>query len=203
MSLTRHTIVFVLLVLLGTAFYVLLAGYMPDDSLNRSALYYAENTAVRDRCTEHRRGDHRYLSRARHARRGHGSVPDRRHCRPGAGPVARRPRRSAGHGILPPGELLTTGARILVPMILLFGAYVFINGHLTPGGGFQGGAVLASGAILLLLADPGRRFSHGLISSVESSSGVTYVDHRRHRRRAGRRLPRQPHPAARRPSGRF
>ena len=174
MSLTRHTIVFVLLVLLGTAFYVLLAGYMPDDSLNRSALYYAENTASET-------GAQNIVAAIIVTYRGLDTLGEVTVLFLTAAIVglvlaqSRAPKKVAGHGILPPGELLTTGARILVPMILLFGAYVFINGHLTPGGGFQGGAVLASGAILLLLADPGRRFSHGLISSVESSSGVTYV----------------------------
>ena len=55
-----------------------------------------------------------------------------------------------------------------MPVILLFGAYIFVNGHLTPGGGFQGGAVLASGVLLMILADPDRRFSHGVISRIES-----------------------------------
>ncbi len=54
------------------------------------------------------------------------------------------------------GELLVTGTRLLVPLILLLGVYVFVNGHLTPGGGFQGGAILASAILLLLLADPVR-----------------------------------------------
>ncbi len=62
-----------------------------------------------------------------------------------------------------------------MPLIALFGAYVFVNGHLTPGGGFQGGAVLASGVLLMLLADPDRRFSHGVISRTEGSSGLLYV----------------------------
>ncbi len=43
---TRHVIAFVLLALLGCAFFVLFQGYVPDASLNRSALYYAENTAA-------------------------------------------------------------------------------------------------------------------------------------------------------------
>lgn len=75
----------------------------------------------------------------------------------------------------PAGELLMTGSRLLAPPILLFGVYVFVNGHLTPGGGFQGGAIIASGALLLLLADPLRTFSHRLITTVEALSGVTYV----------------------------
>lgn len=42
-------------------------------------------------------------------------------------------------------------ARKLAPFILLFGCYVVSYGHLSPGGGFQGGVVLASGIILLIL----------------------------------------------------
>jgi len=43
-----------------------------------------------------------------------------------------------------------------VPVIMLFalvvGAYIVINGHLSPGGGFSGGAVIASAFILQFLA---------------------------------------------------
>jgi len=73
------------------------------------------------------------------------------------------------------GELLTTGSYLLVPLILLLGAYVFINGHLTPGGGFQGGAIVASGILLLLLTDPMRKFSHQIIATVESISGLLFL----------------------------
>jgi len=73
------------------------------------------------------------------------------------------------------GELLTTGSRFLAPLIMLLGVYVFVNGHLTPGGGFQGGAIIASGMLLLLLADPLRHFSHTLIATLESFSGLSYV----------------------------
>ena len=49
---------------------------------------------------------------------------------------------------------METAARLLMPMVFVFGVYVFVNGHLTPGGGFQGGAIVASGVLLLLLALP-------------------------------------------------
>ena len=38
--------------------------------------------------------------------------------------------------------------KILLPMILVYGIYVVLNGHLSPGGGFSGGAVLGGGLIL-------------------------------------------------------
>lgn len=44
--------------------------------------------------------------------------------------------------------ILRVSARILVPIIMLFGVYVVLNGHLSPGGGFSGGAILGSGLIL-------------------------------------------------------
>ncbi|HHC18995.1 MAG TPA: sodium:proton antiporter [Euryarchaeota archaeon] len=48
--------------------------------------------------------------------------------------------------------IIKTMTRILTPAILVFGVYIIIHGHLTPGGGFQGGAVFASGLILVIIA---------------------------------------------------
>lgn len=42
-------------------------------------------------------------------------------------------------------------------LIFLFGIYIILFGHLTPGGGFAGGVILASSYVLLLLAF-GREF---------------------------------------------
>jgi multicomponent Na+:H+ antiporter subunit B len=41
---------------------------------------------------------------------------------------------------------------ILTALIALFGIYVVTHGQLTPGGGFQGGVILATGPLLLYLA---------------------------------------------------
>ena len=72
-------------------------------------------------------------------------------------------------------ELLKTGSALLVPLITLFGIYVFVNGHLTPGGGFQGGAIIATGLVLNILANPNNKFGHTLYSIIESISGGTYI----------------------------
>lgn len=75
----------------------------------------------------------------------------------------------------PASEIVTTAVELLAPIIFLFGVYVFANGHLTPGGGFQGGAIIASGALLMLLALPEIRLAHGLIGVTEALSGFGYV----------------------------
>jgi len=76
---------------------------------------------------------------------------------------------------VPASELVQTGARLLVGPMILFGIYIFVHGHLTPGGGFQGGAVIASAVLLLLLADRDRELPHGLMSWLESLSGFGFV----------------------------
>ena len=48
--------------------------------------------------------------------------------------------------------ILQTAARILVPPIIIFGIYVILGGHLGPGGGFSGGAIIGAGLILYLNA---------------------------------------------------
>lgn len=72
-------------------------------------------------------------------------------------------------------EIVETATELLLPMIILFGVYVFINGHLSPGGGFQGGAIIASGTMFLLLALPESHISRLLIAITESLSGFSYV----------------------------
>ncbi|MCM1188631.1 MAG: hypothetical protein NC541_04995 [bacterium] len=48
--------------------------------------------------------------------------------------------------------ILQTVARFLVPPIFIFGCYIILAGHLGPGGGFSGGAVIGAGLILYLNA---------------------------------------------------
>ncbi len=169
----RFTLI-LLLAGLGAIFAGLMLDYVPDSELNRTADYYAKNTAadlgaaniVTAIIVTYRGLDTLgevtvlfltaaivglVLARDRHDQ----SQPDRE---------------------LPPtGELLATGTRLLLPLILLFGAYVFSHGHLTPGGGFQGGAILASGMLLMLLSHPLRRFGHRTIAIVESIAGLAFV----------------------------
>ncbi len=72
-------------------------------------------------------------------------------------------------------ELLETTSSVLVAMIMVLGIYIFTHGHLTPGGGFQGGVVIASGFLLLLLSNVKTKMNHKVMHFVESLSGIAYV----------------------------
>ena len=75
----------------------------------------------------------------------------------------------------PASLVLYTGCRLLFPLILVFGTYVFIHGHLTPGGGFQGGAIIASGFLLIYLGCRERRISRVASNIAESLGGLVFV----------------------------
>lgn len=48
--------------------------------------------------------------------------------------------------------IVKTLTRSLFPIMVLFGAYVILHGHVTPGGGFPGGVIVATGVVMMLLA---------------------------------------------------
>ena len=57
--------------------------------------------------------------------------------------------------------ILQVSVKILAPIIIIFGIYVILNGHISPGGGFSGGAIVGTGLILYLTAfgfENARRF---------------------------------------------
>lgn len=48
--------------------------------------------------------------------------------------------------------IIRTVVKGLFPFIVLFGVYILFHGHLTPGGSFPGGIIIASGIALLMLS---------------------------------------------------
>lgn len=54
-------------------------------------------------------------------------------------------------------------AKLVTGFVAIFAAYIILYGHLTPGGGFVGGVILACGFILTVLAF-GKQFSDRIIS---------------------------------------
>ncbi len=71
--------------------------------------------------------------------------------------------------------IIKTLARILVPFIQIYALYVIMHGHHSPGGGFQGGVILAASLILLMIThgvkDTQKRISEKAVA-IFSSSGV-------------------------------
>ncbi len=97
-----------------------------------------------------------------------------------AGVGALLTRKRMGQGALsgtrtPATEILVTANGLLSGLLVMFGAYIFMHGHLTPGGGFQGGVVIATAVLLNMLAAPQSHVAHGVMSAVESLSGAAYV----------------------------
>jgi energy-converting hydrogenase B subunit I len=49
-------------------------------------------------------------------------------------------------------KIVKTVTSICFPFVLIYGLYIIVHGHITPGGGFQGGAIVASACAMILIA---------------------------------------------------
>jgi len=69
--------------------------------------------------------------------------------------------------------------QILCGIIFLYGIYIILHGHLTPGGGFAGGAIIAGAFILLVIAfgseSPYLKRSESNTSIVESGAILAFL----------------------------
>ncbi|MBW2967608.1 sodium:proton antiporter [Candidatus Woesearchaeota archaeon] len=74
-------------------------------------------------------------------------------------------------------KIVKTISGIIFILAVLFGVYVILNGHLTPGGGFQGGAIIATGFALLIVARGGLRMQEnkGKFSALESLGLLMFI----------------------------
>ncbi|HID71264.1 MAG TPA: sodium:proton antiporter [Thermoplasmata archaeon] len=76
-------------------------------------------------------------------------------------------------------KVVRTVSNILFPFILIFGFYIVLHGHLTPGGGFQGGAVIGSAVALIIAAHGSRKalklFNKNLFSLGESGGLLLFI----------------------------
>ncbi len=73
------------------------------------------------------------------------------------------------------GTILASSASLFFPLLITLGLYIILHGHLTPGGGFQGGVILAAAFFLPLLAVPGRSINHSGIALVEGFAGASFI----------------------------
>ena len=75
--------------------------------------------------------------------------------------------------------ILQMTAKILTPIVILLGIYVVLNGHLSPGGGFSGGAIMGAGLMIYVTAfgfkDIRRFFTYKTYQRVVLCSLLTYA----------------------------
>jgi energy-converting hydrogenase B subunit I len=64
-------------------------------------------------------------------------------------------------------------------IIILIGLNTILGGHITPGGGFQGGAMIAGGIIFCIivygLEESPIKISHSFMASLESAGALGYI----------------------------
>src|SRR4029077_7195533 len=70
---------------------------------------------------------------------------------------------ATGRAVPPTSDAVRVLGLGLPPPTVLFGLYIVAHGHLTPGGGFQGGVILATAVLLIYLAGEFEDL-HGLYS---------------------------------------
>ncbi|MBU1912083.1 MAG: hypothetical protein KKB22_00920 [Candidatus Omnitrophica bacterium] len=75
--------------------------------------------------------------------------------------------------------IVKTITRLTVGLILLFGIYIVLHGHLSPGGGFAGGVIVALSFVHLMLAF-GKdvaisKVSKNLASNLESIGALMFL----------------------------
>ena len=70
-------------------------------------------------------------------------------------------------------------SRIILPFVQLYGLYVVLHGHLSPGGGFSGGAIIGASMILYALsfnlAAGSKKLSHDVSSILESTGALIFA----------------------------
>ena len=73
------------------------------------------------------------------------------------------------------GEIVQTVVRWIKGFILTYGIYVMLSGHITPGGGFEGGVIVACGFILPVLASGEAGFNRKAASYLLSGGALLFL----------------------------
>ncbi len=74
-----------------------------------------------------------------------------------------------------PSFILETATGLLLPLLLVTGLYIVLHGHLTPGGGFQGGVLLATAIFLPSLVRGRSMLNHQVLSLLEGLAGASFI----------------------------
>ncbi len=90
-----------------------------------------------------------------------------------------KPATVPGRHVPPHSEALVLATRLFAPVTILFGLYVVLHATVTPGGGFQGGVIVASGLLLLYLGEGyagwRRIMRNGLLDALEGGGAALYA----------------------------
>jgi multicomponent Na+:H+ antiporter subunit B len=75
--------------------------------------------------------------------------------------------------------IVKTITKIITPFIQLYGIFVILHGHLSPGGGFAGGAIIGASLILFTLAfgleESYKLLPHSVTSKIESGGILWFI----------------------------
>jgi multicomponent Na+:H+ antiporter subunit B len=90
-----------------------------------------------------------------------------------------KPATIPGRLIPPHSEALLIAGRLATPMTVVFGLYVVLHATVTPGGGFQGGVIIASGVLLRFLAEGYESWRHlmrnAVLDALEGGGAAAYA----------------------------
>jgi multicomponent Na+:H+ antiporter subunit B len=75
--------------------------------------------------------------------------------------------------------IVKTITRIIVPFVQVYGIFIILHGHVSPGGGFSGGALIGTSLILYTLVfgvkKGHKKFSHRMSEIAESGGIFLYM----------------------------
>lgn len=76
-------------------------------------------------------------------------------------------------------KIVRTIVSFIFPFSMIYGLYIIAHGHLTPGGGFQGGAIVASACAMVLVAFGSewvlKKIKEKHLSIFESIGAVSFI----------------------------
>jgi len=75
--------------------------------------------------------------------------------------------------------IVKTITRMIMPFIQLYGVFVILHGHLSPGGGFAGGAIIGASLVLYTLAyglkKGHKKMPHHISSKIETGGILWFI----------------------------
>lgn len=76
-------------------------------------------------------------------------------------------------------QIVRLTSRLVAPFIQVYGIYIILHGHLSPGGGFSGGAIFGASLVLVALSfnlEVGsKQISHTTASILESGGALGFI----------------------------